>query len=120
MTTETETGHDPWRISHLRGDVQVNVQSDSQMICNTLHGRDEEHAALIVHAVNAIKTAAQRLGLDPAVLAERLAKGGIAELVEAARDQEESSYDASDWDRVDRRDAASKRVLAALTPFAKE
>lgn len=37
------------------------------------------------NAVAAIESAAQRLGMDPAVLAERLAKGGIAELVEAAR-----------------------------------
>jgi hypothetical protein len=72
----------------------------------------EPLARMIADSVASIESAAHRLGLDPAVLAERLAKGGIAELVEAA-----IHYKMSDGDPLDE---PSQTLDAALKLFAKE
>ncbi|MBI4397284.1 MAG: hypothetical protein HY548_09325 [Elusimicrobia bacterium] len=46
---------------------------------------EEANARLIVAAVNAFGSAARRLGLSPVEWAERMGKGGLAGLVEAAK-----------------------------------
>jgi hypothetical protein len=92
------------RCSVLRG---VNMGCDPDVVASNMSGPD---AMLFVNSVIAIETAAQRLGLDPAVLAERLAKGGIAELVEAL-----SSLRSEDVS-----EGACNEADAALQPFSKE
>lgn len=95
MGTETRTGPTPgpWQIFAGYGheyiydpDGRTEYASDSIAVAyqnsRTDKATSKANARLIVAASNAMQSAAAGLGVDPVELAEALANGGVAELVE--------------------------------------
>lgn len=117
----------PWSIERTESDHWILARGADK-------GRPSEQVATFIHAdrammfaqcLNAIESAADRLGIDPGVLAERLADGGIAGVVTAAvwyrdRLRKDIGFD-SDGPVMDGPDMVElEKVIDVLRPFTKE
>lgn len=90
----------PW--NYMYGKTLLHIESDISCkdgagipVCSVPKSR-EGNARFIMAAVNAFISAGEKLGINPVILAERLEKGGIAEIVDVLKSGKSIPYEGYD------------------------